>query len=109
MDIDGLDFMKGPQRGEVSGQHLFTVLLPRKVPRDEVLRRMEENGIGCAVNYRAVHTLKYFREKFGYRPDAFPIANEMGNRTISFPLYPKLSEKEVRVVCQTLKKVIEFP
>jgi len=68
---------------------------------------MQENGIGCAVNYRAVHTLKYFRERFGYRPEDFPIADEMGNRTISLPLYPKLSEEKVGVVCQTLKKVIE--
>ena len=106
MDIDGLDFMESPQKGEVSGHHLFTVLLPREVQRDGVLRRMEEHGIGCAVNYRAVHTLKYFREKFGYKPEDFSIADEMGNRTISLPLYPKLSEEEVRVVCQTLKKVI---
>jgi dTDP-4-amino-4,6-dideoxygalactose transaminase len=106
MDVDGLDFMEALQRGEVSGHHLFTVLLPREVQRDEVIRKMEENGIGCAVNYRAVHTLKYFKEKFGFRPEDFPIANEIGNRTISLPLYPKLSEEEVRIVCQTLKKVI---
>jgi dTDP-4-amino-4,6-dideoxygalactose transaminase len=106
MDVDGLDFIEAPQRGEVSGHHLFTVLLPRKVQRDEVIKKMEESDIGCAVNYRAVHTLKYFKEKFGFRPEDFPVANEIGNRTISLPLYPKLSEEEVRIVCQTLKKVI---
>jgi dTDP-4-amino-4,6-dideoxygalactose transaminase len=106
MDIDGLDFIEGPQKGEMSGHHLFTVLLPKNIMRDEVIKKMEESGIGCAVNYRALHTLTYFREKFGYRPEDFPIANEIGNRTISLPLYPKLSEEEVRIVCQTLKKVI---
>lgn len=105
-DVEGLDFTEGPQGNERSGHHLFTVLLPREVSRDEVIEKMEENGIGCAVNYQAVHTLKYFREKFGFRPEDFPIANEMGNRTISLPLYPKLSVEEVRIVCQTLKKVI---
>ncbi len=108
MDIDDLQFMEFPQEGEVSGHHLFTVLLPRKVQRDEVLRKMGENGIGCAVNYRAIHTLKYFREIFGYKPEDFPIANEMGNRTMSLPLYPKLSEKDVRIVCRTLKEVIAY-
>jgi dTDP-4-amino-4,6-dideoxygalactose transaminase len=106
MDIDGLDFMEAPQRGEVSGHHLFTVLLPREVPRDEVIKKMQENRIGCAVNYQAVHTLKYFKDKFGFRPEDFPIANEIGNRTISLPLYPKLCEEEVRIVCQTLEKAI---
>ena len=106
MDIDGFDFMEAAQKNEISGHHLFTILLPKKVSRDQVIEKMEENGIGCAVNYRALHTLTYFKEKFGYRPEDFPIANEIGNRTISLPLYPKLSEEEVRIVCDVLKKVI---
>jgi dTDP-4-amino-4,6-dideoxygalactose transaminase len=107
-DVEGLDFTEGPQGNERSGHHLFTVLLPREVSRDEVIEKMEENGIGCAVNYRALHTLTYFREKFGYRPEDFPIANEIGNRTISLPLYPKLTEEEVKIVSETLKKVISI-
>jgi dTDP-4-amino-4,6-dideoxygalactose transaminase len=108
MEVEGLDFIEGPQKGEMSAHHLFTVLLPREVSRDEVIEKMEENGIGCAVNYRALHTLTYFREKFGYRPEDFPIANEIGNRTISLPLYPKLTEEEVKIVSETLKKVISI-
>ncbi len=105
-NIDGLDFIEPPQEDEISGHHLFTVLLPIKVSRDQVVEQMEEKGVGCAVNYRALHTLTYFREKFGYKPEDLPIANEMGNRTITLPLYPKLSEGEVETVCKTLKKVM---
>jgi len=47
-----------------------------------------------------------FKETFGYKPERLPIANEIGNRTISLPLYPKLSEEEVRIVCNVFKKVI---
>ena len=106
MDIDGFDFMEAPQKNEISGHHLFTTLVPKKVSRDQVIEKMEENGIGCAVNYRALHNLTYFKERFGYKPEDFPIANEIGNRTISLPLYPKLSEEEVKIVCDVLKKVI---
>jgi len=106
MEIEGLEFIEAPEKGEKSGHHLFTVLLPQKVSRDKVIAKMEDHGIGCAVNYRAIHTLRYFREKYGYRPEDFPIANEIGSRTLSLPLYPKLSEEEVRIVCQTLKKVM---
>jgi dTDP-4-amino-4,6-dideoxygalactose transaminase len=105
-DIDGLDFMEAPQKDEISAHHLLTILLPKKVSRDQVIKKMEENGIGCAVNYRALHTLTYFKEKFGYRSEDFPIANEIGNRTMTLPLYPKLSEGEVRTACKTLKKIM---
>lgn len=105
-DIDGLDFLEPPQQHETSGHHLFTVLLPKKISRDEVLHKMQEQGIVCAVNYRAVHTLSYFRKKFGYGPKDFPVAYEIGNRTITLPLYPKLSEEAVTKVCTTLKSVL---
>ena len=66
---------------------------------------MQKQGIGCAVNYRAVHTLTYFRNRFGYKPGDFPKAYAIGNRTLSLPLYPKLSEEEVERVCKVLKDI----
>lgn len=105
-DIEGLEFIEPPGKGERSGRHLFTVLLPEMVSRDEVLERMNEHQVGCAVNYRAVHTLTYFRETYGYRPDDFPVAHGIGERTITLPLYPRLTGEEVERVCGTLRKVL---
>jgi dTDP-4-amino-4,6-dideoxygalactose transaminase len=82
------------------------VLLPPKVERDEVIKLVQEQGVGCAVNYRAVHVLRYFRETWGYRPEDFPIAHQIGQRTLTLPLYTKLTEAEVVRVCDTLKKVV---
>ncbi len=104
--IDGVDFIELPRAGEISGHHLFTVLAPKKVSRDEVIHRMQKYGIGCAVNYQAVHNLTYFRRTFNYKPEDFPVANEIGNRTISLPLYSKLPEKNVEKIYSALKKVI---
>jgi dTDP-4-amino-4,6-dideoxygalactose transaminase len=105
-EIEGLEFMEPPHEGEISGHHLFTALVPKRVPRDKVIQGMEERGIGVAVNYRAIHTLKYFRETLGYHPGDFPNALEIGNRTISLPLYPTLTEEEVELVCDGFKDVL---
>jgi dTDP-4-amino-4,6-dideoxygalactose transaminase len=105
-EVEGLDLLEAPGPGEVSGHHLFTVLLPNKVDRDEVIKLVQEMGVGCAVNYRAIHVLRYFRETYGYRPGDFPVAYEIGQRTISLPLYPQLREEEVARVCETLKQAV---
>jgi UDP-4-amino-4-deoxy-L-arabinose-oxoglutarate aminotransferase len=81
--------------------HLFTVLTPPRL-RDRVLDGLAERGIGAAVNYRAVHTLAYYKERFGYERDAFPVAAEIGERTISLPLYPQLTDGEVDRVVSAL-------
>jgi dTDP-4-amino-4,6-dideoxygalactose transaminase len=104
--IEGMDILEGPRENEISGHHLFTVLLPRRLSRDEVVTSMQEKGIGVAVNYRSIHTLTYFRKKFGYEVEDFPVANDIGNRTISLPLYSKLEREDVRTICETLIREI---
>lgn len=104
--IDGIDFIESPKDNEVSGHHLFTVLLPRDISRDQVIHKMQEQGIGCAVNYRALHTLTYFKKKFKYIPEDFPNAYEIGRRILSLPLYIRLSEGEVEIVCNVLKETL---
>jgi dTDP-4-amino-4,6-dideoxygalactose transaminase len=100
--IEGLDFLEVTGAQERSGHHLFTVLLPHRCSRDEILHQLQERGVGCAVNYRAVHTLSYIKTFFGYRPEDYPEANDIGNRTISLPLYPGLTNDEVEHVSTTL-------
>ncbi|KAF1079815.1 MAG: Pleiotropic regulatory protein [Candidatus Rifleibacterium amylolyticum] len=104
-DVEGLDFIESPGPDEVSGHHLFTVLVPEDFDRDDVLSRLQEAGIGCAVNYRAVHTLSFIKQRFGFKPEDFPVAERIGRRTITLPLYPKLTEEKVHLVCDTLKEI----
>jgi dTDP-4-amino-4,6-dideoxygalactose transaminase len=98
----GLDI---PTRPGQSACHLYTVWVPG-ARRDRILHELQKNGIGVAVNYRAIHTLTYFREKLGYAPEQFPAALEIGQRTISLPLYPALKEEEVAYVCRTLREIL---
>jgi UDP-4-amino-4-deoxy-L-arabinose-oxoglutarate aminotransferase len=91
-----------------SGHHLFTVLVPRE-RRDAILDGLGERGIGVAVNYRAVHTLQYYRERFGHARDAFPVAADIGDRTISLPLHTQLSEGDVDRVVAALDETLAAP
>jgi len=59
-----------------------------------------------AVNFRAIHLLKYYQQKFGYKKGDFPIAEKIGNSTISLPLYPLLKDKEIDYVIKATKQVM---
>jgi dTDP-4-amino-4,6-dideoxygalactose transaminase len=98
----GVDLLSWSGR---SGHHLFTVLVPLG-QRDAVLDGLGERGIGAAVNYRAVHTLKYYRDQFGLARDAFPVAADIGDRTISLPLHTQLTEREVDRVVAALDETL---
>lgn len=85
--------------GSRSARHLFTVWVdPDR--RDLVLADLQASGIGVAVNYRAVHLLKYYRQTFGFSRGMFPEAERIGDSTITLPLYPKLTDEEVDYVIE---------
>jgi len=85
-------------------RHLFTIHVASE-RRDEIMFALQEKGIGVAVNYRAIHLLKYYRQHFGFKEGDFPVAERIGNTTITLPLYPKLHSSELEYV---IKSVIEL-
>jgi len=89
-----------------SGRHLFTILVsPQK--RDKILWEIQKKDIGVAVNYRAIHLLKYYRTTLNYKKGSFPVAEKIGSSTITLPLYPKMTNKEVNYVIDSVKNVIK--
>jgi UDP-4-amino-4-deoxy-L-arabinose-oxoglutarate aminotransferase len=82
------------ERRGTSSHHLFTIhSQPGK--RDAMLQLLGQSGIGTAVNYKAIHELSYFAKTLQIPYGSLPIAEEIGARTISLPLYPTLSEVDL--------------
>jgi UDP-4-amino-4-deoxy-L-arabinose-oxoglutarate aminotransferase len=96
------------ERRGVSSHHLFTLQVP-PAARDALLTRLGAEGIGTAVNYRAIHTLTYLVERLHVPTGALPVAEEIGDRTLSLPLYPTLTEAEqdrvVDAVARSLREL----
>jgi dTDP-4-amino-4,6-dideoxygalactose transaminase len=84
-----------------STHHLFT-FHARPGHRDELLSKLGASGIGTAVNYRAIHLLTYLKDLLGIARGALPVAEEIGDRTISLPMYPTLGEDEQDRVLQAV-------
>jgi len=103
--IEGMQYVDvlKTAEGVRHARHLFTALVPPQ-KRDSLLWALQNRGIGVAVNYRPIHLLKYYRENFRFKEGDFPIAEEIGSRTISLPLYPYLTSEELAYVVQALKE-----
>lgn len=81
--------------------HLFTILVDAE-RRDAIMEELQNRGVGVSVNFYPIHLMTLYRERFGLKPGMFPVAEEIGARTISLPLYPKLTEQEIEFVIQTV-------
>lgn len=102
--FQNIDEIELPHTYHKHARHLYTIWVdPAK--RDRFLQALQEKQIGVAVNYRAIHTLTYFKEKFGFKPDDFPFSNRMGQSTLSLPLYPKLKNSEIDYVIESVRQI----
>jgi dTDP-4-amino-4,6-dideoxygalactose transaminase len=98
-----------PPAGDRHARHLFTILIdPARAgaTRDQVMQALHAEGIGTGVHYRALHRHPYYRERFGYRPEDFPNADWVGERTLSLPFSTKLSDADVEDVIRAVRKVL---
>lgn len=101
--LNGINFPKVLPNNK-SARHLFTIWVPPE-KRDEILWKLQDRGIGVAINFRAIHLLKYFRDTFGYERGMFPNAEKIGDSTISLPTYARLTDEEVDYIIKTVREV----
>jgi len=100
---------KAPAAGTRHAYHLFTLLLDLDrvtLTRDEFLERMTAQKIGVGVHYRAVHLHPFYQERYGYRAGQFPAAEWISDRTVSLPLSPKLTDRDVSDVVQAVERAL---
>jgi len=81
--------------------HLFVVRTERE-KRESLLSHLQSQGVGVAVNYRAVHLNSYYRETLGTAPGMCPRAEAMGEEVLSLPFYPGLSREAVDYVVSAI-------
>ncbi len=103
-DAEGISF-PSVLPGSISARHLFTIWVEPGI-RDAVLSDLQDRGIGVAVNFRSINRLTYYREHLRLPDGTFPIAEHIGDSTITLPLYTKLTEEEIEyVIEQTIESV----
>lgn len=100
-ETPGVEFPVVPE-GAVSARHLFTIWVD-PARRDAILAGIQARGVGVAVNYRAVHLTAYYRERFGFRRGTFPVAESIGDRTITLPLWPAMTDEQVDEVIAAVR------
>ena len=80
--------------------HMFQPLLPRALAprRGAFIEAMKAQGIGVGVHYPAMHLFSLFRARGHARGD-LPVAEDIGARTVTLPLFPAMTDADVDRVC----------
>jgi dTDP-4-amino-4,6-dideoxygalactose transaminase len=93
-------------KGDVNAFHLLPVLVESREKRDFALQALQKENIGIGVHFPPVHLEPFYRERYGFKPGHCPVAEDVGSRTLSLPLYPSLGEADLADVVRAVEKVL---
>jgi hypothetical protein len=95
---------------EHSNWHMFQPLLPieqLKGGRPAFIDAMKQRGIAVGVHYPAMHLFTLYRG-LGCNPGDFPVAEHIGARTVTLPLFPTMADEDVIRVCTAVRDVTQI-
>ncbi len=82
--------------------HLYVIRTQR---RDELLKYLNDNGIGTGLHYPIPLHLQKAYAGNGYREGMFPITEKVAKEILSLPMFPTLTPEQINYV---VEKIAEF-
>ena len=92
-----------------SAHHLYVLRLdPDRltISRDDFVRALADLGITASVHFIPIHVHPYYRDKYGYRPEDFPVAWNAFQRMLSLPLYSRMEDADVDHVIGAVEQLV---
>ena len=89
--------------------HLYPVRLDLarlSTDRAQIFKALRAENIGVNIHYVPVHLHPYYRERFGYKPGDFPLAEAASDQLISLPMFHGMTDQDVEDVIAAVNKVV---
>ena len=74
--------------------------------RNDLMLRLEAQGIATRQGTHAPVIQGYYREKYGLRPEQFPQAYLADRLSLTLPVYPQMTDEEQDYVCRNLREAV---
>jgi dTDP-4-amino-4,6-dideoxygalactose transaminase len=89
--------------------HLYFIQLDLDaltVSRAEVIELLKAANIGSSVHFIPLHLHSYYRKRFGFQREQFPVASAAFDRIISLPVYPRMDDADVADVVEAVHRIV---
>ncbi|HEU0104858.1 MAG TPA: DegT/DnrJ/EryC1/StrS family aminotransferase, partial [Vicinamibacteria bacterium] len=109
-ELAGIPWLRTPRVPEGYGhcwQSYVTYVDETRAPltRNAIMEKLQERGIATRPGTHAVHTLGYYRETFGTRPEDCPRARDCDRFTMSIPLHNRMTAEDYAYVVEALRSL----
>ncbi|MDR1074639.1 MAG: DegT/DnrJ/EryC1/StrS aminotransferase family protein [Treponema sp.] len=93
-----------PVTGADDARHLYPLRLHPSTNRDAFIQTMRTLGVGVSVHFIPLHTMPYYRDRYGFEDNDLPESFKMFKREVSLPLWPGMIEEETASVIACVRQ-----
>ncbi len=108
-DVPGIIIQREIPKSDTT-RHLYVIRLDRetlKCTRREFFDAMSAENVQCQVHYIPVYYFPFY-QRLGYSRGLCPVAEKIYDGIMSIPLYPMMTDGDVRDVMRAVTKVAEW-
>ena len=87
--------------------HIYNQYVIRVKGRDDLRKHLTENEIGTEIYYPVPFHLQECFAFLGYKKGDFPVSEWCANDSIAVPIYPELSEEQIKFTVQTIAEYLK--
>ncbi len=108
-----LPYVKCPPhapKGGRHGWHLYIIRLDTAklgMSRDDMFKRLRDQGIGAHVHYRPIHLHSYYR-RLGWKPGACPVIEKTFEGMLTLPIFPAMTDEMVGRVIAGVTNLVKL-
>ncbi len=86
--------------------HQYTISFDDyKFSRDEMIEKLKNKGVGCAVFYpRPLHLHPHFAN-LGFKKGDFPVSEELSEKVISLPVHPSVTNDDLTTIIEAFRSI----
>jgi dTDP-4-amino-4,6-dideoxygalactose transaminase len=89
--------------------HVYHLYVIRTEKRDLLQQFLFDNGVGTLIHYPIPPFKQNAYRHLGYNDESFPIANKLSLTSLSLPLWPGMTKKNVGDVASLIEKFFKQP
>jgi dTDP-4-amino-4,6-dideoxygalactose transaminase len=107
-DIPGIALPTDFDRG-IHARHLYRIAVdPDRagIDRDGLMTALKQRNIGTGVHFRAISQLSFFAKTLHLADGDFPVAERVGDQTLSLPLSSRLTDDDVADVADAVRYAV---
>jgi dTDP-4-amino-4,6-dideoxygalactose transaminase len=89
---------------KTSAYHIYPILLPDNINREELIKWMKEKGIQTSIHYPSFQSFTAYKSLF--KEGSVPLCEKICKKELTLPLYPTMTKAEVNFVVEALTNAL---